>query len=389
MMRARALSILVILGLAIAGSSLTVVGATATTATTVAPVDAFVTRVGAHLYAGTQRVRFVGVNMYTANLRDNCVSGYSGGYANSVLSNDLAALDRSTSGHARFIRAWFFQHLATSNGQRDWSAFDHTLAVAKAAHVKVMAVLANGWGTCEAPTATDTNGVGYRDITWYQHRYWDSVDEGGTVSYRDWVAQVVARYQNDPTILAWQLINEGNAGTYVANANGKFPCPDTAAAHEALLGWADDMSSLVKGIDGHHLVSVGTLNNSCGTWHGANISIAAVAGNDLCDYHDYSAPSTTMPTALSNMITACARIGRPTIVSEVGISASSVGYDLALRAARFGVKAHAAFGRGAIAGYVPWVWNGSSQSLDSRFELKPSDPALPAVGQYGVRLSGA
>ena len=30
------------------------------------------------------------------------------------------------------IRAWFFQSLATTNGERDWPAFDHTLAVARA-----------------------------------------------------------------------------------------------------------------------------------------------------------------------------------------------------------------------------------------------------------------
>ena len=46
-----------------------------------------------------------------------------------------------------------------------------------------------------------------RTDSWYTDGY-KQPDPGGTVSYRDWVSEVVTRYRDDPTILAWQLINE-------------------------------------------------------------------------------------------------------------------------------------------------------------------------------------
>jgi mannan endo-1,4-beta-mannosidase len=89
--------------------------------------------------------------------------------------------------------------------------------------------------------------------------------------YRTWVSHVVQRinpltglaYRDDPTIMAWELMNEGNAQP------------------EALrLAWTAEMSAYVKALDPNHLVSSGHANVSekladltiptldFGTWHG-------------------------------------------------------------------------------------------------------------------------
>lgn len=89
--------------------------------------------------------------------------------------------------------------------------------------------------------------------------------------YRTWVRHVVQRvnlltglaYRDDPTIMAWELTNEGNARP------------------EALrLAWTAEMSAYVKSLDSNHLVSSGHANVSeklsdltiptldFGTWHG-------------------------------------------------------------------------------------------------------------------------
>lgn len=89
--------------------------------------------------------------------------------------------------------------------------------------------------------------------------------------YRTWVNHVVHRvnsltglaYRNDPTIMSWELMNEGNARP------------------EALrLAWTAEMSAYVKSLDPNHLVSSGHANVSeklsdltiptldFGTWHG-------------------------------------------------------------------------------------------------------------------------
>ncbi|WP_288142385.1 cellulase family glycosylhydrolase [Mesorhizobium sp.] len=90
--------------------------------------------------------------------------------------------------------------------------------------------------------------------------------------YRTWVSHVVQRvnpltgraYRDDPTIMAWELMNEGNAQP------------------EALrLAWTGEMSAYVKSLDSNHLLSSGHANIldpkladltiptlDFGTWHG-------------------------------------------------------------------------------------------------------------------------
>jgi mannan endo-1,4-beta-mannosidase len=89
--------------------------------------------------------------------------------------------------------------------------------------------------------------------------------------YRTWISHVVQRvnpltglaYRDDPTIMAWELMNEGNAR------------PETLR-----LAWTAEMSAYVKSIDPNHLVSSGHANVTeklsdltiptldFGTWHG-------------------------------------------------------------------------------------------------------------------------
>jgi|SRR5215469_752509 len=353
----------------------------------------FVTRQGASLLLNGQPYRFTGINMYTANLRDNCVSGYSGGYDNSVFGNDLTEFNNATGGRSKVIRAWFFQRLATTNGARDWRAFDHTLAVARRHGFRVIAVLADGHGTCEARGAKGPNGLGYRDISFYQGGYTQAPDvghpggpsEGGITSYRQWVREVVTRYANNPTIFAWQLMNEANAYTYEPGGVSSFRCPSESAARHALVSWATAMTQLVKSIDHHHLVNIGTLDDSCGTEQSDNVAISSIAGNDFCDYHDYSAPYTTIPSALSRLITACKRIGRPVIVDELGIDLTdrAINNNLTVRAHHIAEKMATEFQTG-VAGIIPWIWSGNGQSISAKYEIEPGDPVLAVLRNFGL-----
>ena len=97
------------------------------------------------------------------------------------------------------MRAWFFQNMATTSGERNWSRFEATLATAASHNVRVIPVLANQWADCET-------GLGYKTKAWYQAGYQTVVDPDGTATYRDWVAEVVTRYKNNPTVAFWQLI---------------------------------------------------------------------------------------------------------------------------------------------------------------------------------------
>jgi len=153
------------------------------------------------------------------------------------------------------------------------------------------------------------------------------------------------------------------------------------------------MTELVKSIDHNHLVNIGTLDNSCGTRDSNNIGISAVPGNDLCDYHDYSSPGIAIPSALSYMITGCRLIGRPIIVDEMGINQSdpAINQDLTTRADDFALKMADDFQAG-VDGIMPWVWDGTYEHVDRPYEVRPGDPVLGVLGQFGmsppVALSG-
>jgi mannan endo-1,4-beta-mannosidase len=89
--------------------------------------------------------------------------------------------------------------------------------------------------------------------------------------YRDWIRYVIERinpltgraYRDEPAIMAWELMNEGNANPLSLR-----------------LSWTAEMSAFVKSLDSHHLVGSGNANVpdgmpdltigtlDFGTWHG-------------------------------------------------------------------------------------------------------------------------
>ena len=101
----------------------------------------FVKRAGTNLRLEGKPYRFTGLNIYNANSVGKC--WYTMGAVGLGHS-----LDKIGPGKEAF-RAWFFQRWRRPDGHRDWSAFDHTLAVARAHGVKVIATLANQWGTAK------------------------------------------------------------------------------------------------------------------------------------------------------------------------------------------------------------------------------------------------
>lgn len=364
--------------------------------TTTTPPTSYVTRQNTQLMLGGKPFHYMGFNDYPANVRGNCISGK----ATPGISTDLTNIDNGTGGKVKVMRAWFYQHLATTNGGRDWTAFDNTLAVAQAHGYKVIATLASGWGSCENNTWTDNSGSpggdGYRDISFYMGGYKNrslydngrNPDSGGDgATYYQWIQEVAGRYKNNSTIMMWQMINEGNGGTWAANANGNYPCQSASngtTPTQAILSWENDVIPLMKSIDPNHLINVGMSNNSCGTspsggGSSAFAQINNVAGNDVCEYHDYQPGG--IPTNLSSVLAACNAIGRPINIGEEGVDISN-GTTLAQRASTFSTKFSAQFGAG-IAGIEVWVWDSGPNGLDSHYQVMPGDPALSVMAQYG------
>jgi hypothetical protein len=327
----------------------------------VAPLSAFVTRTGAQLMLDHQPFRAVGMNIYNAN---------SNGWCNFAMDGTLVDDALTSIGNGQTaIRAWFFQQLATTNGQRDWTAFDRTLAAAKAHHVKVIATLVDQWGPCGV---TRPNVEDFKDTTWYTQRYKEP-DPIGTVSYRDWAQEIAARYKNDPTVLAWQLVNEPEVQPYAGAG-----CEDEAASAAILQDFAADVSGAIRSVDPNHLISLGTIGSGqCGAQSTDYVAVMNIPTLDLCEFHDYN-PADAMPgdqwNGLATRIEECNALHKPLLVGEIGIKPSDVGGTLADRARAIAGKFCAQFSAG-VAGALVWNWD-SHGSLANSFEVGPGDPVL-------------
>jgi len=316
-------------------------------------------RSGTEFTLNGQPWSFTGFNIYQANSRSNC--SYSMG-TGGALATALSAIGPG----AEVFRAWFFQREATTNGQRDWSAFDHTLAVARAHGVRVIVTLGNQWGSCESTTSQ------YKWASWYQGGYKTQVLPGTTVAYRQWVQEIVSRYRNDATIAMWQLMNE---------AEIKLDNTSTCGNTSDLYNFAADVSGLVKSIDPNHLVSLGTMGaGQCGSKGGDYQRIHSISTIDTCEYHDYGHETTALPSNLRSDLAACNALGKPLFVGESGIQAASVGGTLADRAAAFEAKCAAMFSAG-VRGFLVWSWNNAAPTTRN-WPVGPGDPTIKVITGY-------
>ena len=363
--------------------------------------SSFVTRVGAQLVLDGQPFKFTGVNMYNANSDGWC--------REQPTDAELAAAFHALGRGQVVLRAWFFQPLATAKwtGVRDWTHFDRTLALAKAAGVRIIATLTDQWGECG-----DGGNGRYKTRDWYTGGYltpdpaetdpspprqnvylqWDS--------YYDYVQQVVSRYKDEPAIIAWQLINEAevkvaSGDSTCATAAPPAPQPSTGPSPTqspnptptappppqdsltVLKTWATTMADTIRGLDGNHLISLGTIGSGqCGASDTEYQELHTITNIDLCEYHDYSLAA--MPgdiyNGLQRRIDQCNALSKPLFVGETGIRPSDVGGTLEARSALFDDKFNTQFAAGVV-GELMWDYSSTPSTLNN-YDIGPGDPAL-------------
>ena len=330
----------------------------------------FVRRSGATLTLNGQPYRFTGINIYMA------ASGGTPSSCGGELHPNVG-VPLSDMPNGIVFRFWAFQNFFVSNGSFNWANFDQVLAIAAAHGDKVIPVLANQHNYCDGPA---------KDLAWYQSGYQSTVEPGNIVTYRQYVADMVSRYADNPTIAMWQLVNEGEA----VNSDGSC---DEPAALSALLVFSSDVGGMVHRLDPNHLVSLGTLAGYsgsgaqwCGAANGDYQTLMASPGNDVCDFHDYGYPTNPMgnPVApnLATAILRCHADGKPIMVAETGIYADAP-TALATRAAEFSAKFAAQF-QAEVVGELMWCWEVRPAYVlpgaDPDYGIAPGDPSLGVLG---------
>jgi hypothetical protein len=321
----------------------------------------FVQRSGTQFSLNGQPFRFVGINRYGA-ANSAAYSCGSSGDQTTYLAQMFQ--DVQTEAGGTVLRFWAFQ--SYTNGGTDWTGIDTVVATAKANGFKIIPVLENQWADC-------TLG-GYKYDTWYSSGY-KSPYGGYALSYRDYVGQIVNRYKNEPTIMAWMLMNEAECKNTSGTANPT-----------ALYNFAVGMSGYIKSLDPNHLVTLGTIGDGGqpGTESNNYLNLYAISTIDFAEAHDYNSDTVPLPGSSTgtlnltctdsslacNMARAILVLGKPFIIGEAGIRAGSgYTYTFSQRAGYFNQKIAAQWSNGG-AGYLIWHWATTSGGYD----FGPGDP---------------
>ena len=325
--------------------------------------DDFVTRSGASFEVNGKPLRFIGFNLYDAAASDL----YSCSPATRLSDSALHATMRyvhDTLG-ASVIRFWAYQPYTA--GGSDFSGMDRVISAARGAGLRVIPVLEDGPGDC----STGTDGVpksAWQNDTWYTQGYKQPYGNA-SLSYRDYVRVVARHYRNNPTIMAWMMMNEAETST---RNQGDVT---------ALADFALDIGTVIRSVDHRHLITLGTQGNGAPGASGPDFTaIYRQPVLDFVEVHDwarYGSDTEALPGSVNGALPAtgsgecqsrtapiaCSfaiarQLGKPLVVGEAGISATDPAGQ-ARRAQLFGAKVAAAFAAGA-SGYLVWQLNSAN-----------------------------
>jgi mannan endo-1,4-beta-mannosidase len=319
----------------------------------------FVTAQGATLCANGQPLRLIGYNWRW--MGTGCQAP-----TDAEIERTFSQIQQVSK--ANVVRTAFYQ--SGSNGG-SYTDFDRYIKAAKRHHLYLIPILANQWTSCEPATSPKT-------AAWYQDGY-KLTGDGYPLSYRDYVKTLAAHYANEPAIAFWQLINEPDT----AGA----PCGASAA--QTLRAFADDMVSVVKSVDPHHLVDLG-VPGGCAGDTSADYQIIVGGAVEVADvWHDYDRATTPMPALMRQRLAILLRLHKPAFVGEAGICANVradgacagvvTQSSIARRASLFNAKLAAGFAAG-LSGYI--IWNKGSQSVQD--DIGPGDPTESVLAKYAA-----
>lgn len=157
-------------------------------------------------------------------------------------------------------------------------ALDHVLAVARLHGVRVMLTLANNWtdygGAPMYLQWTSAPSWGLHHESFYSHPRTREFYRAGLLKLltrRNTVTGVM--YVDDPTIFAWELMNESTAFS--------------DRGLNARVAWVHEMAALIREYDKNHMISAGVLGYTLQRERQEWLRIQQLPEVDFCDSHIY------------------------------------------------------------------------------------------------------
>jgi hypothetical protein len=341
--------------------------------------SAFLTRSGSQLTLGGQPYRSVGVDAYELATDYPTNVGCGGMLDDAALDAFFAGLPAGST-----VRMWGFQGSFATNPvtrARDWTGLDRVVAAAARHGDHLVVSLGNQDGDCD-------DGH-WKDSAWYLGGY-RNVYPGNavtiaTVSYWDWVHEIVNRYRSSPTVAMWELINEPEGsdcspGYSAGDCYGHNSCSNGT---NALRSFFDVVGTEVKHIDPNHLVESGLLGGEqCGSVEADYATTQASPGIDVVSFHDYH-PGVALAPELALRVTQANALGKPLLVGELGLDAAPASAGCMSLAARQAAIAPAVTVQ--IASGIPlilfWDWVPGTRTTACTTDISSGDPLLGLLGQ--------
>ncbi|HEV2310091.1 MAG TPA: cellulase family glycosylhydrolase, partial [Acidimicrobiia bacterium] len=240
-----------------------------------APTSGFLTRSGTQLVVHGQPYGPVGLDVYELATDWGTNAGCGGMFDDAGLASFFSGLPAGST-----VRMWAFQgSMATdpATGTINWAPLDRVVAAAEAHGIYLIVSLANQSGDCD-------DGH-WKDLAWYQGGYRNAYPGSGnadaTLSYWNWVQEIVTRYRSSTAIGMWELVNEPEASAcapgYTESACfAHLSCPSEATAATALRSFYDTVGAEVHTLDPNHLVESGADGGAqCGWADGSAANIDA------------------------------------------------------------------------------------------------------------------
>lgn len=309
--------------------------------------EVFVRRDKTKLIAGTDPVIIIGVNSYDLAYRTNEQIKENFAYFKKMKINTLrfwAFGDGISNG---------FQPQAGITNEERFKHMDYILALAKENSIHVIPVLVNNW--------SDYGGKA-QYVQWIGQNTDDLfyTDKNAKGLFKNYVNKIVSRkntfngvlYANDPTIFAWEIMNEPRSGQ------------SNMTSSAMLKSWADEMGTYLKSIDSNHLISIGT----------ENTSLCTLNTIDLCSVHLYvenqGIPKYSSLTAVNDFLSkeeeTAKQLQKPVYVGELGIRKEYKTYDQ--DPLNLFNTLTLAIDQKKYSGYIIWNW---SLKEDASFGFSP------------------
>jgi hypothetical protein len=258
----------------------------------------FVYRSGTNFYLDGNTYYFAGANCYNLfTFGDGADTTDSTRIENNYM--DKARIDahmaRMALDGVQVLRTWGFDH-ETWHGfepqkgvynEAEFCLFDYILQSAKNHAIRVVVSLENYW---EAYGGIDTR-LSWEGLSGVSHvnRAQFFTNAGCKASYKNYVNHFINRvnhytgvaYKNDPTIFAWELMNEPRYQDAGENSTGT-----------TLRAWVDEMAAYIKGLDPNHMVDAGLEGHQAKYGFGGDegnpfVYIQQSPSIDFCSAHPY------------------------------------------------------------------------------------------------------